>query len=577
MKNYISYLFCLLIFEKKNIRKIIENLIYFHKNINIFYYVLFLFNRKKFNPVKIRAFKNYVKENSKKWHKNNHFQNEIIIENFINHPAYTLVNTVSAALLNKYYNYKLSAILRPGDIKAEILLRSFGVKKFYNIKQIGFFDRIKYVNKAINLINKNLTIKKFLKIKYNKIEVGISTYDTFIRYTKNPNLKLINNELIVMLAECLFHCDFFENLVHKNKQIKLSVQSETVFNPVNSFFQVCLKKNIQVFSRCGKNKISLRRYTKWSQRHNYRYNISQKLFDNFFKNNFLNVDKEFNKFYSKKIKDKKFGIDSRIEGLLKKNKRDIDKKQIIRRFKWKNKKKIGVFFLNHLIDRNFHNGPRVNFQDNYTWTKFILKYLPKMKKINWIIKPHPTEYFYNPKKNFDNEINILLNNFNHIKLYPSDFSSASLLKIADFAVTSHGTVGVEYPAFGIKSLFAENSFYSRLNFINMIKNKKKLVNKLINLDKSKRVSKKITLKCKSLLLIREKLLNNRCTYIPDHIISRKIDENLFWNEGLKKMKKFNYKHDLFYKMLGKQIKFNMRHTINFEKFKIDQIEFRDFD
>ena len=45
-----------------------------------------------------------------------------------------------------------------------------------------------------------------------------------------------------------------------------------------------------------------------------------------------------------------------------------------------------VFFMNHLIDRNFHHGPRLNFQDNYSWTKFILKYISKDNNFNWIIK-----------------------------------------------------------------------------------------------------------------------------------------------------------------------------------------------
>ena len=100
---------------------------------------------------------------------------------------------------------------------------------------------ILYLYKAINIIAGVITIKNFLNLKYKKVEVGLSSYDTFIRYTANPNLKSVNNELIVILAECLYHCDYFENLFKKNKQIKFAVQSETVFNPLNSFFQICLK------------------------------------------------------------------------------------------------------------------------------------------------------------------------------------------------------------------------------------------------------------------------------------------------------------------------------------------------
>ena len=576
MKKYINYLICILIFEKKVFRRHLESVFYFLKNINFIRFIFFLIDKKKYNPIKLNSFRKFIDINKKKkWKYNYKSQNEILIENFINHPAYTLTNSISACLLNKYYDYNLSAVLRSGDIKAEVLFRSFGIKKFYKIQKISFLKRFSYIIKAISLIKEAKTIKSFLNLKYKKIEVALSSYDTYIRYTGNPNLKFVNNELIVILAECLYHCDFFENLIEKNNQIKFAIQSETVFNPLNSFFQICLKNKIQVFSRCGENNVSLRRYTNFSQRHNYRYNISQKLFDNFFKNNKKKINSEFNKFYKKKITSKKFGIDSRISGLLNKEKIDVKKEEIIDKFKIK-RKKIGVFFLNHLIDRNFHNGPRKNFQDNYSWTEFILKEIPKIKNINWIIKPHPTEYFYNAKKNFDKELIQLERDNDNIILYPFDYSSSSLLKITDYAITSHGTVGVEYPAFGIKSIFSENSFYSRFNFMKIIKNKKDLSNQLKNLHRSKKISSELSLKCKALLLIRERLLENQCKVIPNHIISRKIDENLFWEDGAKKLKKWHVKDDLFYKMLRKQIKLKMRHTINFNYLKIDQKIFNDF-
>ena len=47
-------------------------------------------------------------------------------------------------------------------------------------------------------------------------------------------------------------------------------------------------------------------------------------------------------------------------------------KKLLKIFNWSPKKKIVVFFLNHLIDVNFHSGPRTIFKDNYTWTKFLL-------------------------------------------------------------------------------------------------------------------------------------------------------------------------------------------------------------
>ena len=231
--------------------------------------------------------------------------------------------------------------------------------------------------------------------------------------------------------------------------------------------------------------------------------------------------------------------------------------------------------MNHLIDRNFHHGPRLNFQDNYSWTKFILKYISKDNNFNWIIKPHPTEFFYNSKKNFNLKI-IELAKKNNVVLYPTKFKSSSLLKIADFALTSHGTVGVEYPAFGIDSFFVENSFYSKMDFFKKIPNKKEIISKLKKINNLKKISKIKIYKCRALLIMQQMLILNNCSLIPKHTISRKIDEDNFWYNSQVMTKNFNIEKDLFYNMLKLQLKYKLRHTLNFTKFEIDKKIYKDY-
>ena len=208
-----------------------------------------------------------------------------------------------------------------------------------------------------------------------------------------------------------------------------------IFNPLNSFFQLSLLNKINIFSRCGQNEISLRHYTNWKQRNTYRYNISQKIFNIIKEKNKKKIHNWFNEFKNKSFKAKSFGIDLRIAKFYKKNKKILNRQQ--------------VFFLNHFIDRNYHNGQRINFQDSYSWTKYALNRIKNKKSVNWILKPHPTEKFYNSKKNLDYEISEIIKKHKNIKLFPDDLSNLTLLKSADFAVTSNGSVGMEYPAFGI--------------------------------------------------------------------------------------------------------------------------------
>ena len=50
----------------------------------------------------------------------------------------------------------------------------------------------------------------------------------------------------------------------------------------------------------------------------------------------------------------------------------------------------------------------------------------------------------------------------------------------------------------------------------------------------------------------------------------------FWKRALKKVKMFKFSKDLFYSMLQKQIKYNLRHTINFNFTKLSKKKYNDF-
>ena len=82
-------------------------------------------------------------------------------------------------------------------------------------------------------------------------------------------------------------------------------------------------------------------------------------------------------------------------------------------------------------------------------TKFIIENISKLKKVNWIIKQHPYHDYFKPKIDFNEEIINLVKKFEHIKLLPENIDPSSLLKIADTALTTSGSVGIEYPAFGV--------------------------------------------------------------------------------------------------------------------------------
>jgi hypothetical protein len=72
-------------------------------------------------------------------------------------------------------------------------------------------------------------------------------------------------------------------------------------------------------------------------------------------------------------------------------------------------------------------------------------------------------------------------------------------------------------------------------------------------------------------------MKTQCNLIPSHIISRNINEDKFWRDLRTKIKKFNILDDEFYKMFAKQIKYNSRHTLNYNIINFKDTQFGDFD
>ena len=63
--------------------------------------------------------------------------------------------------------------------------------------------------------------------------------------------------------------------------------------------------------------------------------------------------------------------------------------------------------------------------------------------------------------------------------------------------------------------------------------------------------------------------------ITPHDTSRQINEDRFWEENSKLIKIFQYKTDELFQMFRTQLKYNLRHTINFKKLKLRKKNYDD--
>jgi len=572
---YLAYKFliCLVISEKKLFSDRINYCIGFFSTINIIKYIFYLFE-KDINPIKSKEFRKFVILNKKKWKEfkkkiivsNN--KEAILIENFIGHPAYGFRNALFAKYLQLFDGSQCIGLLRRGDIKGEVLWRSFGIDKFYYYKPWSFLKRCKYIYKSILILKNIKNINTFCKIRIKKIDVGLLSYDSFMRYTRNPTTKKVNFKLILFFAETLFASFFFEKIFH-NQNITKLVQSEIQFVPLSTLFQNALLKKNKVYAGSPTQLATIRIYTKFDQRFKAQSeNFSKKLFNEIFKNHKTKGIKLINKYYEKKIKDKFYGADLADDRVvLKSSDKDfisISKSSLCKMFNWDKKKKIATIFLHIQIDGNYWHGRRHLFLDNHTWMHYTLETIKKLKNINWIIKQHPHEFYYNTKFDYSSLAKDLEKKYDHIRWYPENFNPASLIKFTDLAITSHGTAGAEYPSFGIPSINAERSGYTGLGFTLEPKNRTEYKNLLKRAHQINKLNKQKIEKAKIYLFIRNILVRNKLSMIPLYDSSRKIDENYFWYQLNQNLKKFNFNNDQFIRMLKRQLQLKLRHTVNFD-------------
>ncbi len=601
LKYFFKFLVCLIYSEIKNLKVNLSYIKYLFLHINFLKFFYYIFN-KNINPVKSKKFNNFLHLNKKKWEKLNqkskNKKTTILIESLINHHSYSINNMLIGKYLEILTHTNSIGLIRAGDIKGYFLLRSFGVKKLYIYKFGGFYSRLKYIFKSIKILKDIKNVKELYNFKINKIDIGLLTLDTWIRYTKVPTLKKIDLKLILFFAEALFALNFFEKLIKKEKVTKL-VQGEKQFIPISILFQKSLQKNVRVYSRNGWDKITVRVYSNFNQRHEQKIRFSKKFLSQVYKENKNKAIKSIDTWFRSQIKNKFYGRSwasyisnkkkvvsqwrNKVDGteeskniFLKKtikisNLREISKNDLCKSFNWNKNKKIVTIFLPYMIDGVYQNGRKNLFLDNYSWIIQTLKIIRNIKNVNWIVKEHPQEIRYNTKSNYSKILNSILEKNPHIKNSPLDVDPASIKKLTDIALTQNGTAGLEYQAFGVPTIISERSFYSHFGFSNTPKNVLEYKNILKKIHLVKKPTNTQIIKAKVNLYANYILSLTYSTFLPDNLPQfesqmKPHHEEDFFNRLVNKNKKFNFIKDPFKKMFEKQIFLNNRHTINFNKF-----------
>ena len=117
----------------------------------------------------------------------------------------------------------------------------------------------------------------------------------------------------------------------------------------------------------------------------------------------------------------------------------------------------------HTLSESAHRCSEQVYEDTYSWIEETMKLVRNNTKVNWIVKVHPigaTKY---------GEVNVVESLYEKYRsenlfLFPDEYNSALVGKLADAVITIYGTVGGEYSCFGIPVILAGKAAYSGLGY-----------------------------------------------------------------------------------------------------------------
>ena len=122
------------------------------------------------------------------------------------------------------------------------------------------------------------------------------------------------------------------------------------------------------------------------------------------------------------------------------------------------------------------------------WFQSTLQHIKNIDRVNWIIKPHPSERVYKTNITTKKIFNNIISNSKNIKLLDENKNIKNLKHYVSGVISFGGSAGYEYTKYGIPVVTVADSRYSNFNLTETPKNEKQYLKLLSNIHKLKKIS-----------------------------------------------------------------------------------------
>ena len=215
------------------------------------------------------------------------------------------------------------------------------------------------------------------------------------------------------------------------------------------------------------------------------------------------------------------------------------------------------------------------FDTPLDWFVETLDKIKKIKNVNWIIKPHPSEGVYNSNLNIEKVFNkVISNNDENILLFKENLIVKDLYKHTHCILTAYGSAGYQYTSLGLPVITTADAPYSSFKFTYEPKNKNQYFNMIKKLPSIKKPNIEKIYRAKLYWYASDKIIRTKHNLVPLFDSHKNYDQNKFWELANKVNSIKNKKNNEFTKYFKIQLKNNNRHLINFTT--IDKKNYENF-
>lgn len=321
----------------------------------------------------------------------------------------------------------------------------YNIFKSFNVIENLTPNKIYNQNLLKKLYSQNLKKLKnkrdILKIKFLNIKVGDLIYDEYLRSYDLATIELDSESFKKYLYSFTELFLFWHNYFKKNKVKAIIVSHTSYFMGIPA--RIAIYKKIKTYNIGLSNTyfLSKKNHLKLSGFKHYRKDFLK--IKNYLNKDLLKISKHI-------LNRKILGKDSAVNNLRSNVPNSVFGRQSFSIKNHKSKKKILI--ASHCFTDAVHAFGDALFPDFYEWMDYLGK-LSNKTNYEWIIKIHPSQYDLNVKK-----MNYFTKKYKKFHLLPKFITHNQIITENKIlcVLTVYGSVGYEYPLFGIPVINASS-------------------------------------------------------------------------------------------------------------------------